>query len=193
MHLLHFLLVHVRWPRPRRSAPPRAWPLRTPHDSLPRLGHLPLLVRLALGRDHPRVLEQLPRADSEVRVLLEALAEKVAHDRARAVGERRAVVVDDPEESRHGVEEVVRRLAGDELDDERAERPDVGCRRRARLVDDFGRHPVGRADDGRVDRSADAGGHAKVGHCSQAHTSIEVSRRPAPERISPLTQPATHA
>lgn len=76
------------------------------------------LIRLPFRRHHPRMPQQLPRRDPEVPVLLEALEEEVSRDRRSSFWDGRTVVIDDAEEGRHGVEEVVRRFAGDEFDDE---------------------------------------------------------------------------
>lgn len=67
--------------------------------------------------------EKLLGGDAEINVLLEAVIKEVLHDRRNTLGNRRAVVLYDPEKCRHGIKEMVWRLPFEEFDNNTAYTP----------------------------------------------------------------------
>ena len=86
-------------------------PVRTRRPSLRML-----TLKLFPRRDHPWMPQQLLRRDAEVAILLEAMIEEVLDNRRGTFWYWRAVVLDDTEQRRHRVKEVIRRLALQQLD-----------------------------------------------------------------------------
>jgi len=68
------------------------------------------------------------------------MIQKILDDGRRAFGYRWTVVLHDTEQRRHWIERVVRWVTLEELDDDASHTPDVGSRRRSRLLNHLGRH-----------------------------------------------------
>ena len=121
--LLHFEdrlveIVITQWPlfhsipitRPRCSAQS---PTATATQRSSVVLHVVLRTsrHLPACRDHPRMSKQLLGRDPKVAIFLETMIEEVFHYGRRAFRDRGTVVLDDSEERRHWIQEVVWRLA----------------------------------------------------------------------------------
>jgi hypothetical protein len=77
------------------------------------------------------------------------------------------LIVDDSEQSLHGLQLVVWRLPLDQLDDGAAHTPDIGGSCCTRQLDDLGRHPIRCTNNTRLVQARLLRSHTKVGQLDQ--------------------------
>lgn len=81
------------------------------------MGGLALVVNLFARRHHPRMPKQFLRRDTQVAVFLEAVIQEVLHYGRCTIWYGWIVILDNPEECRHGIEVVIGRISLQKLDD----------------------------------------------------------------------------
>lgn len=116
----------------------------------------------------PRMLQQLIRVGSHLMLRLERLLQEVFALGRDVRGYRRFRGGPDLEDGLHLVERRIRMVAREHLDDEAPDAPDICFARVAYLLDDFGRHPVDGALQGRT-MSACATAQERYSAQSQHH------------------------
>ena len=72
--------------------------------------------------------EQFLSGDTEINVLLEAMVKEILDDRRDTVGDRRAIILNDPEQCGHWIEEVIGRFSFKKFDNETTHAPRVSVR-----------------------------------------------------------------